>query len=40
MPPLYRLDDGRVASCVLYDKQEKLEGGDLTQIIGTTSNEE
>ncbi len=40
MPPLYRLDDGRVASCVLYDEQEKLDGSDLTQIIGTTSNEE
>ncbi len=36
MPPLYRLEDGRVASCVLYDKQEALADGDLTRIIGTT----
>ncbi len=34
VPPLYRLDDGRVASCVLYDKHEALADGDLTQIIG------
>jgi oligopeptide/dipeptide ABC transporter ATP-binding protein len=34
MPPLYRLEDGRVASCVLYDEQAPLIDGDLTQIIG------
>jgi peptide/nickel transport system ATP-binding protein len=39
MPPLYRLDDGRVASCVLYDGQEPLESGDLTRIIGATPQE-
>ena len=36
MPPLYRLDDGRVAACVLYDDREPLDGGDLTSIIGVT----
>jgi oligopeptide/dipeptide ABC transporter ATP-binding protein len=39
MPPLYRLDDGRVASCVLYDEHEPLADGNLTQVIGTTPQE-
>jgi len=40
MPPLYRLDDGRVVSCVLYDQHDPLDGGDLTRIIGVTPREE
>ena len=39
MPPLYRLEDGRVASCVLYDQQVPLDGGDLTQIIGSPAQQ-
>jgi peptide/nickel transport system ATP-binding protein len=33
-PPLYRSDAGRVVSCFLYDEQEAMEGGDLTQVFG------
>ena len=40
MPPLYRLDDGRVVSCVLYDEHDPLDGGDLTRVIGATPREE
>ncbi len=36
-PPLYRSSAGCVTSCFLYDEQEALEGGDLTQIFSESN---
>lgn len=37
MPPLHRLDDGRVASCVLYDDNPVLPDGDLTDVLAPSA---